>query len=173
MGKRGKLIEKEKEYIDYLHSQIPSEANKEHFLSEVMWRFSQAEVYRKKYYRLQWYQALIGVIIIALGAFQEKLLETPIVICGWSLSFGILIAILGGLSSLTTFALSRYKYYDSWKRYRSCLEEVKSLTRIYVTKNKPFDAINQDINDKLYVVELDKLISSETTGWKALRDSET
>lgn len=44
------------------------------------------------------------------------------------------------------------------------------MTRIYTSKNEPFNSDNQEENDKRYVVELNKTIHFETIEWKTMRD---
>ena len=114
MGSRKGRIQKEVEYMDYLHGLIRNQENQKHFRAAVDWCQPQAESYRRKYYCIKWLQAILGVVIIALGAFQDGPL-------------GISIAIVGGISALMPFALSLHKYHDSWKRYRNNIEDIKSL----------------------------------------------
>jgi len=149
-------IKKELEYIKFLEIEIKNAKNKEHFRAAIEWRWAQAEAYRKWFYFFKWLQAVFGAVIIVLGALSSR-------------NVGLLVVIFGCLSTLSAFALSCHKYYDSWKRYRETVEKIKSLTRLYVSGNEPF-VLSDDENDKLYVVELDKLIGSETSGWKDMRD---
>lgn len=159
MRDRKKLIQKELAYLDYLHAQIANQANQTHFRAAVEWRQSQAESYRSKYYFFRWMQAFIGILIIALGAFQDGFI-------------GISISILGGLSTFVSLILSLHKYHENWRRYRNSLEQIKSLTRVYNSHNMPFHNSDQYENDKRYVMELDRIIDDETKGWKSMRDQD-
>jgi len=160
MNKRKKRIQNETDYLKYLRQGIHNSDCRNHFWAAVEWRQPQAESYRWKYYFLQWVHAILGIIIISLGAIQS----TNIV--------GIFIVIAGGLSTLITFILSLHRYHDSWKRYRSSVEKIKSLTRIYLSKNEPFNSKREEDNDKLYVLELDKIINDESDQWKKMRDNQ-
>ena len=157
LSKRKSLIENEKSYLDFLKSKIPDEENQKHFCVAVEWRHQRAELYRKWYYSLQWLQALCSLAIVVLGVLQSDAL-------------GNAIAVVGGISALVLFALSLYKFYDSWKRYRDSLEDIKALTRIYISKNLPFGQ-EQSVDNKLYILKLDKIILGETKGWKHMRDN--
>ena len=155
MAKLKRTIETESDYLKCLEQMIPSVESQEHFSAAVQWRQKQAELYRRRYYLLQWINALLGVAIVIISSFQVGVISKS-------------ITIIGSVSTLVSFALSLHKYYDSWKRYRSSLEDIKSLTRIFLSKNKPFDESDDKVNEKRYILELDKIISAETSGWKEM-----
>jgi len=151
------LIKKENEHIEDLEKDISNAQCRKYFRVAVDWRLSRAEAYRRWYYALQWTQALFGVVVAILGAFQDGAL-------------GIVTTAIGAVSALVPFALSLHQFYDSWKRYRDSIEKIKSLTRLYISKNHPFDNAAAQENDKLYIQTLNQLMSGEAEGWKAMRD---
>ncbi|MDR1699575.1 MAG: DUF4231 domain-containing protein [Lachnoclostridium sp.] len=160
MRTRTKLIKEERDYLEYLHTKINDDIIKRLFISAVHWRLHQAEMYRKKYYSLRSLQALLGIIVVTLATFRVE-------------ELGIPIAVISALSSLVSFSLSVHKYFDSWKRYRCSVEDIKSLTIMYISKIKPFKTDNHKYNDKYYVLELNKIITNEVSEWNKLHASAT
>jgi len=154
---RRKGIKNERKHIEYLTEKIQDEECATLFRHAIDWMQAQAESYRAWYYICQWLQAIFGVLIIVLGAFYSN-------------AVGVVIIIVGSLSTLTTFALSLHKFYDSWKRYRDSVEKIKSLTRLYISENEPFNSTTKGDNEKLYILELDKLVLNEASEWKFMRD---
>lgn len=108
------------------------------------------------YYCLQWSQIILSLLATILGALQGGFL-------------GIAITIISGLSSAIMIIKSSYKCYENWRRYRSALKKIKSLTRRYLTDNEPFKVEQTDDNIRLYVLLLDMLIVEKTNEWKIMQ----
>lgn len=154
---RSKKIKAELDYIQALKDELPDEC-KNSFNHAILWRHSQAEAYRKWFYFLKWAQAVLGVAIMIMTAFSET-------------DMRLFIAIAAGISTLFSFGLTLHKFYDSWKRYRSSVENIKSLTRRFIFNIEPFGCRVEHRN-KQYIIELDKIINHETGGWLDMRKTD-
>jgi len=127
---------------------------KERLENQIRWYSKKSQFNQKWFKTLKIVEITLASLIPLVAGLGDSLPYTTIIVG----SFGVLIAISSGVSSL-------YKFYEHWIEYRTTAESLKHELYLFKTKCSPYD--KDDALCEL-VARCEALISKENSRWTTL-----
>ncbi|PIH08369.1 DUF4231 domain-containing protein [Staphylococcus epidermidis] len=134
---------------DYLSDRLEDQIN---------WYDKKSISCQKKYNLNKYIQIIAGALIPAI---------TPFSLAFNSLSFTIVISVLGIFIVISQSISNTKKFHENYIQYRTTCEVLKHEKYLFINNVEPYDNETEPI--KLLVLRVESIISNENINWQTMR----